>query len=155
MGEHHVRRPTSRSGRAPRHSGVLLHPTSLPNSWGIGDLGPGAYEFIDALHSMHQQLWQVLPLGPPALGDSPYSAFSSTAGNPLLISLELLAREGLLDSVDAAHTPAAAPVDFDRVRALKVPRLRAACDRFLSTAPSSDLFAGFCREQSAWLDDYA
>jgi 4-alpha-glucanotransferase len=69
----------------PRASGVLLHPTSLPGRFGIGDLGGGAFQFIDALAAAGQRVWQVLPLGPTGFGDSPYQCFSAFAGNPLLI----------------------------------------------------------------------
>ena len=71
-----------------RRSGVLLHPTSFPGPWGIGDLGAAARRFVDFLGATHQQLWQLLPLGPTAEDGSPYSSFSSSAGNPLLISIE-------------------------------------------------------------------
>src|SRR5215467_8066834 len=84
----------------PRQSGILLHPTSLPGRSGIGSLGPAAYRFVDFLVETGQSLWQVLPLGPTAYGDSPYQSFSAFAGNPLLISLEVLAEEGLLDPGD-------------------------------------------------------
>ena len=73
-----------------RQGGILLHPTSLPGPFGIGDLGPELYRFIDFLHSNRQQLWQILPLGPTGYGNSPYQLFSSFAGNPLLISPEKL-----------------------------------------------------------------
>ena len=78
----------------PRSTGILLHPTSLPSRGGIGDFGPAAYAFIEFLNAARQGLWQVLPLGPPANGDSPYSSTSAFAGNPLLISLERLAERG-------------------------------------------------------------
>src|SRR5258706_4610281 len=77
-----------------RASGILLHPTSLPSRGGIGDLGPEAYRFVDFLSAAKQGLWQVLPLGPGGVGNSPYSATSAFAGNPLLISLERLAERG-------------------------------------------------------------
>ena len=85
----------------PRSSGVLLHPTSLPGGFGIGDLGPSAFEFIDLLASAGQRLWQVLPLGPTGYGDSPYQCFSAFAGNTLLISLERLIEDGLLTESEA------------------------------------------------------
>ena len=84
----------------PRSSGVLLHPTSLAGRFGIGDLGPSAFEFIDLLSAGGQRVWQVLPLGPTGYGDSPYQSFSAFAGNPLLISLEDLQKQGLLDDSD-------------------------------------------------------
>ena len=82
--------------RFPRSSGILVHPTSFPSPYGIGDLGDGAYRFIDFLVSCNQSLWQILPLGPTGYGDSPYQAFSAFAGNPLLISPELLIKAGWL-----------------------------------------------------------
>ncbi len=82
----------------PRSTGILLHPISLPSRGGIGDFGPAAYQFLDFLASARQGLWQVLPLGPPANGNSPYSSTSAFAGNPLLISLERLAEHGWIDS---------------------------------------------------------
>ena len=83
-----------------RSSGVLLHPTSLPARFGIGDLGPSAFAFIDLLASAGQRLWQVLPLGPTGYGDSPYQCFSAFAGNPLLISLERLLEDGVIEELD-------------------------------------------------------
>ncbi|MEI7468379.1 MAG: 4-alpha-glucanotransferase, partial [Chloroflexota bacterium] len=81
-----------------RASGILLHPTSLPSQYGIGELNDHAYKFVDFLVESKQSLWQVLPLGPTGYGDSPYQCFSAFAGNPLLISLEHLVRDGLLDA---------------------------------------------------------
>src|SRR3970040_2179340 len=80
----------------PRSSGVLLHPTSLPGRYGIGDLGDEAYRFVDFLVEAQQRLWQVLPLGPTGYGASPYQCFSAFAGNPLLISPDRLLEDGLL-----------------------------------------------------------
>src|SRR5690349_22616808 len=80
-----------------RAAGILLHPTSLPSRGGVGDFGPAAYRFVDFLAAARQGLWQVLPLGPPAGGNSPYSSTSAFAGNPLLISLERLAERGWID----------------------------------------------------------
>ncbi len=83
-----------------RSAGVLLHPTSLPSPYGIGDLGPAAYAWIDALAQAQQSWWQILPLGPTGYGDSPYQAFSAFAGNPLLVSPQYLREEGLIDMRD-------------------------------------------------------
>ncbi|MEP6705746.1 MAG: 4-alpha-glucanotransferase, partial [Acidobacteriota bacterium] len=80
----------------PRGSGILLHPTSLPGEYGIGDLGPQAFRFVDFLARAKQTYWQVLPLGPTGWGDSPYSSFSAFAGNTLLVSPEKLIDDGLL-----------------------------------------------------------
>src|SRR5215475_8567573 len=97
----------------PRLTGILLHPTSLPSRGGIGDFGPAAYEFADFLAAARQGLWQVLPLGPPAAGNSPYSSLSAFAGNPLLISLERLAERGWIDPAKLTFLPpAGAAVDY-------------------------------------------
>src|SRR5437773_5990096 len=100
----------------PRASGILLHPTSLPGRFGIGDLGDEAYRFADFLIASGQSLWQVLPLGPTGFGDSPYACYSAFAGNTLLISPERLSEEGLLSKDDLTEI-ASAPsdrVDFAR-----------------------------------------
>src|SRR4051794_19277232 len=89
----------------PRSSGILLHPTSLAGRFGIGDLGAEAYRFADFLHGAGMKIWQMLPLNPTGYGDSPYQSFSAFAGNPLLISPEMLAQEGLLDREDLEDTP--------------------------------------------------
>ncbi|HSE38378.1 MAG TPA: 4-alpha-glucanotransferase, partial [Blastocatellia bacterium] len=101
----------------PRASGILLHPTSLPGPFGIGDLGEEAFAFIDFLAASGQSLWQVLPLGPTGYGDSPYQCFSAFAGNPLLISPARLAKDGLLTNDDLTNRPRFRPsrVDFGRV----------------------------------------
>src|ERR671917_2700125 len=99
-----------------RSSGVLLHPTSLPGRFGIGDLGPAAYEFVDFLASAGQTYWQIMPLGPTGYGDSPYQSFSAHAGNTLLVSPERLAQDGLLTEDDLKGVPElpADRVDFAR-----------------------------------------
>src|SRR5215470_17605181 len=108
----------------PRATGILLHPISLPSPGGIGDLGPAAYKLIDWLADARQGLWQVLPLGPPANGNSPYSSTSAFAGNPLLISLERLADRGWIDHACLARlTDKVGPIDYDSVRATKLPLL--------------------------------
>src|SRR4028119_655870 len=108
--------PTSVPPSPPkaRSSGVLLHPTSLPGRYGVGDLGAEAYRFIDFLAASGQTLWQVLPLGPTGYGDSPYQSFSAFAGNTLLVSPERLVAEGLLDERDLDGAPSLPPdrVDF-------------------------------------------
>jgi len=80
----------------PRQSGILLHPISLPGTYGIGEIGPQAYKFINSIEEMGQQLWQILPIGPTGESHSPYQSFSTFAGNPLLISFDLLIEDGLL-----------------------------------------------------------
>src|SRR5262249_39954530 len=89
----------------PRASGILLHPTSLPGRYGIGDLGEWAYRFVDFLKETDQTVWQMLPLGPTSYGDSPYQSLSTFAGNPLLISLDKLVGEGWLTNDDLADVP--------------------------------------------------
>jgi 4-alpha-glucanotransferase len=142
-----------------RSSGVLLHPTSLPGRFGIGDLGPSALEFLDVLAAAGQRLWQVLPLGPTGYGDSPYQCFSAFAGNPLLISLDRLLDEGLLTESDAGdeHGFTAGDIDFAAViphRHTLWPRV---LDRFDRTAPAAtcERFDGFCAAHAAWLNDFA
>lgn len=143
----------------PRSSGVLLHPTSFPSRFGIGDLGLEAYRFIDFLKESAQQYWQVLPLGPTGYGNSPYMSYSAMAGNPVLISLEKLRDEGLLSDDDFALLPGfpAEKVDFERVIPLKVELLKKACDNFKTK--SSEIiqreFTGFCDSKAYWLNDYA
>src|SRR5438067_12910420 len=95
-----------------RRAGVLLHPTSLPSRFGIGDLGPAAFTFLDYLANARQSLWQVLPLGPTGFGDSPYSSPSAFAGNALLIGLEPLIADGLLQESDVSEL---AQLPSDRV----------------------------------------
>src|SRR5271169_7200201 len=89
----------------PRSSGILLHPTSLPSAYGIGELGPEAHGFADFLRDAGQRIWQVLPLGPTGYGDSPYQCFSAFAGNPLLISLDTLVEHGYLQPGDLRNRP--------------------------------------------------
>jgi 4-alpha-glucanotransferase len=142
-----------------RASGILLHPTSLPGRFGIGDLGQGAEDFIEFLTATGQHLWQVLPLGPTGYGDSPYQSLSAFAGNRLLISLEQLVRDGYLEPSDLEDAPSfpAGRVDYSRVISFKTRLLRRAFDRFQSTATphARREFETFCSEQRHWLDDYA
>ena len=115
-----------------RKSGILLHPTSLPGEWGIGDLGKWAYRFADFLAEGGQQLWQVLPLSPTGIGHSPYQAYSSMAGNPLLISLESLAEQGWLAAGDlqgASRFPEST-VDFSAVIPVKMKLIKKAARNF-------------------------
>src|SRR5262245_47619798 len=98
---------------SPRSSGILLHPTSLPGRFGVGDLGAAAYEFVDFLEETGQSLWQILPLGPTGYGDSPYSCFSAFAGNPLLIGLGAIVADGLLDQSDLDNAPEFPPHQVD------------------------------------------
>ena len=115
-----------------RQSGILLHPTSLPGRYGIGDLGDEAFRFADWLAAAGQSIWQVLPLGPTGYGESPYQLFSAFAGNPLLVSLEKLVERGWLDRASLAGAPdfPTDRVDFDQVGPWKLAMLRRAFERF-------------------------
>src|SRR5206468_10829453 len=114
----------------PLSTGILLHPISLPSHAGIGDLGPAAYEFLDFLAEARQGLWQVLPLNPPANGNSPYSSTSAFAGNPLLVSLDRLADHGWLDpSVLPGLSDDVGPINYDEVRRAKLPLLQSAATK--------------------------
>ncbi len=140
-----------------RASGILLHPTSVPSRGGIGDLGPAAYQFVDFLAAARQGLWQLLPLGPLGLGNSPYSATSAFAGNPLLISLERLAERGWIDRQRVESLPdGVSAVNYDQVRAAKLPLLREAATNFLTQARprEHERFRRFCQENAAWLEDF-
>lgn len=137
-----------------RCSGVLAHPTSFPSHWGIGDLGPSGYAFVDFLKETGQQLWQVLPLGPTS--ESPYSAYSSIAGNPLLICLDTLQEQGLLPK-DIAP-PAGLPVrhaDFAQAKAIKTPLLKQAFAGLSSNQGLHAEWMAFCEAQADWLEDFA
>jgi 4-alpha-glucanotransferase len=141
-----------------RASGVLLHPTSLPGPYGIGDLGPAAYAWVDWLAGSGCKLWQVLPLGPTGYGDSPYQCFSAFAGNPYLVSPEVLIKQGLLVKHDLADMPEwdEHRVDFGRLYLWKPALLDKAFQRFLAKPGKLQAeFAAFCAENAAWLDDYA
>lgn len=143
----------------PRSSGILLHPTSLPSKFGIGDLGDEAYAFADFLAAAGQSLWQVLPLGPTGYGDSPYQCFSAFAGNALLISPQRLVAEGFLTAEDIARIPKfpADRVDFGKAIEYKNVLLRKAFEHFKHTTDTG-LRAGFETfnyQSASWLDDYA
>ncbi|MGA3212588.1 MAG: 4-alpha-glucanotransferase [Terriglobales bacterium] len=140
-----------------RAAGILLHPTSLPSLGGIGDLGPAAHDFVEFLTAARQRLWQVLPLGPVGVGNSPYSSSSAFAGNPLLVSLERLAERGW---IERSHlfglSDAPGRIDYERVKQTKMPLLREAAVGFLQNAAAQDRgrFEHFCRENGWWLDDF-
>jgi len=146
--------------RFPRSSGLLLHPSSLPGPWGIGDLGPAAYQFVDALVRAGQSLWQLLPLGPTGYGDSPYQCFSAFAGNPLLVSPDRLVDLGLLDRAEleraaAEHSLSPDAVDYGAVYHFKLPLLRRSFERLGASPELAAAFRRFREEQAGWLDDYA
>ncbi|HEV7683032.1 MAG TPA: 4-alpha-glucanotransferase [Pyrinomonadaceae bacterium] len=143
----------------PRSSGVLLHPTSLPGPFGIGDLGPTAQAFADFLETAGQCLWQVLPLGPTGYGDSPYACYSAFAGNTLLISPEQLVVDGLVTEEQCADVPSSSGerIDFEVVHKHKDKILLNAFAAFKQASNSAlrNLFIEFCRQNVSWLDDYA
>jgi 4-alpha-glucanotransferase len=149
------------SGEVSNHerlSGVLLHVTSLPSYGGIGDFGPAAYAFVDFLAAAKQRMWQVLPLSPTGYGSSPYSALSAFAGNPLLISLEVLVHDGWIAGERIAGLPGHdGPADFDAAFRLKLPLIEEAAGNFLDHAPDNQRasFQRFCEHNSSWLQDYA
>jgi len=149
-----------------RASGILLHPTSIPGPYGIGDLGPNAYRWVDWLAGTGCKLWQVLPLGPTGYGDSPYQCFSAFAGNPYLVSPEFLLRDNLLSSNDFTEKLDFDPerVNFETLIPWKLSLLERAFFHFSSITGTihADLsaslwasFNSFCSENASWLDDYA
>lgn len=142
-----------------RSSGILLHVTSLPSAFGVGDLGPEAYRFAEFLAEAGQGIWQVLPLNPacPACGNSPYLSLSAFAGNPLMVSPELLRDDGLLTQGDLDACPRfdERRVEFGPVEAFKVGLLRKAADAFFVAGGTLDCgYLDFCRDNAHWLDDY-
>lgn len=144
-----------------RASGILLHPTSLPGGYGVGDFGHSSFHWIDCLVASKQKLWQILPLGPTGYGNSPYQSLSSFAGNSLLISLEKLFQEGFLDQSDFSDKTEFqdAVVDYDKLLPAKDKLLEIACENFIEKLEgNADLkkeFERFCEKQSYWLEDYA
>ncbi|TSA09367.1 MAG: 4-alpha-glucanotransferase [Deltaproteobacteria bacterium] len=141
-----------------RGSGILLHITSLPSFYGIGDLGPSAYQFVDFLSETKQSFWQILPLKPTstAHGNSPYSSFSAFAGNTLLISPERLVEEGLLSKADIKDHPSFPDetVIYKTVTEYKTELFRAAYGNFKKRRQKDYGFVEFCNENRYWLDDY-
>ncbi|MFX1536451.1 MAG: 4-alpha-glucanotransferase [Promethearchaeota archaeon] len=139
-----------------RYGGILLHPTSLPGNFGIGDLGSNLYQFIDFLHVNGQQLWQILPLGPTGYGNSPYQCFSSFAGNPFLISPEKLQEIGILGELEVPQFPES-QVDFGRIIPFKWELLERAFENYSRKRSSSlqERFNAFTKQHQFWLEDYA
>ena len=155
--DHQVALPPFRPGC--RTSGVLLHVTSLPSPYGIGDVGPAAFAWVDRLHDAGQGWWQSLPLGPTGCGNPPYSCLSSFAGNGMLVSPDLLIHDGLLspNDCDAGRRLPSSAVDFDAVIAFKHRLLDQSWSNF-ARAPRHPLrveFEQFCFEQAHWLDEHA
>ena len=141
-----------------RYSGVLVHPTSFPSPYGIGDMGRGAHEFIDFLTMAGQHLWQVLPLGPSGNGNSPYQSYSVFAGQTLLISPDLLIEKKLLTEADVHPIPEfnADRVDYDKVTTYKTSLFKKAYEHFRHTADKNLLeeYDSFQSNNQYWLDDY-
>lgn len=140
-----------------RSSSILLHVTSLPSPYGVGDLGPTAFAWIDRLHDAAQGWWQSLPLGPTGYGNSPYQSLSSYAGNGLLISPEYLIADGLLEPNDCASHFRSDFVDYDSVIPFKDKLLNKACTNF-AAGRRNDLrpvYEQFCAARNSWLEDYA
>lgn len=140
-----------------RYSGVLFHITSIYTDYGIGDMGRKSYEFVDRLKKTGATLWQILPLGPTGYGNSPYAARSTFAGNELLIDLEQLVKEGYLSRNEIAFPPVFDPdhVEFDRVRAYKLPLLKKAAQAFILSKRHRNDYRKFKKENAFWLDSYA
>mgnify|MGYP003371416747 FL=1 len=142
-----------------RYSGILVHPTSFPSPYGIGDLGPGAYEFIDFLKEAGQTLWQCLPLGPTGFGDSPYQSFSSFAGQPLIISPDKLIEADLLTKEDLCDCPSwdDTAVDYGPAIEYKTALLKTAYEYFKESTDAAlhKDYNSFCKKSAGWLDDYA
>ena len=140
-------------------SGILLHVTSLPGDYGIGEIGNEAEKFIDCLKQMGQSFWQILPLGYPGNTHSPYDLLSSFAGNPLLISLDLLAKDGYLKkgSLPVHMVQENHQINFDSLIPYKMDILNCAAETFLNCASGKVkmLYQKFCKENDYWLDDYS
>lgn len=145
----------------PRSSGILLHPSSLPGRFGIGEIGPGVGLWLESLNRMGQKLWQILPLGPTGYGNSPYQSLSSYAGNPLLISLDALVMDGMVTPNDLRMMPEFPDerVDFGPVIEVRMAILKMAARKFIEQCEASPLlgraFEAFCEREREWLDDWA
>ena len=141
-----------------RRSGILLHITSLPSQYGIGDFGPEAYKFADFLTKTKQSIWQILPLSPiePAMGNSPYNSSSAFAGNKYIISPDLLIKDGLLSQEDIEQKPTFAPnkVEYRKIIKYKTGLLNKVYDNFKNKV-EDDKFEMFCSENTQWLEDFA
>jgi 4-alpha-glucanotransferase len=142
-----------------RGSGILLHITSLPSAYGIGDLGPGAYRFADFLAETRQRHWQVLPLNPTsgAHGNSPYDSYSAFAGNPLLISPDLLGREGFLqrDELEPFPSSSRESVEYELVTREKIRLIDRAYERYRGRLGADRQYEKFCHDNAAWLEDHS
>ncbi len=139
-----------------RSAGILLHPTSLPSNYGIGDFGKDAFSFVDFLSETKQSLWQILPLGPTGYGNSPYQCFSAFAGNPLLISPEKLKEENLLSENDFEPITNSNPhfIDYGEVINYKYSILKKAYNNFKKNSESNEM-KKFREENKYWIEDFA
>jgi len=141
-----------------RSSGILLHITSLPSKFGIGDFGPSAYRFVDFLSKANQRFWQILPLSPTdsVFGSSPYSSHSAFAGNMLLISPRLLVDDGFLEPEDVKDVPkfSSTKVDYDIVFTYKSKLFEKAYCNYKNQSDSKEEYEKFCQANDYWLDDY-
>ena len=143
-----------------RRSGILLHPTSLPGTPGIGTIGQKAFEFVDWLVAGHQSLWQILPLGPTGYGDSPYASFSTFAGNPLMIDLDDLVHRGWAQRaaiLPPEYISSTGNVDFGSVVWWKMPVLKQAARYFLDNVSAGDKvnYKEFIAHHKIWLENYS
>ncbi len=142
-----------------RGCGVLLHISSLPSPYGIGDLGPGAYDFVNFLVASGQSYWQILPLNPTCtvFGSSPYSSFSAYAGNQILISPELMVKDGFISDSDIKKRPAFSnrKVSYEKVARFKNRLFEIAYKKNRDKLADDQKFQSFCSENSFWLDDYS
>ncbi len=135
-----------------RKCGILMPVSALPSEYGIGSFGKSAYDFVDFLDAARQRVWQVLPLGPTAFGDSPYQSPASGAGNPYFIDLDILADRGLLTEQDLREERySSEKIDYGRLFAVRYKTLRAAYSNF----KESRAYLAFCKKNASWLDDYA
>lgn len=141
-----------------RSSGVLMHISSLPSEYGIGDFGKKAYEFVDFLNETGQKLWQILPLGPTGYGDSPYQSYSAFAGNFLFIDMEEFVREGYI--IDENLIPLKKinyddNLDYEQVKYEKEKLLKVVFEEFMKREDSKEEYKKFINKNSYWLEDYA
>ncbi len=146
--------------KSNRTSGILMHPTSFSGVPGIGTIGQKAYDFLDWLSNAGQTLWQILPLGPTGYGDSPYASFSTFAGNPLLIDLDLLVKNKRTEEsliVPPEYIKNDGPVDYGSVVWWKLPVLDKCATWFLSNCTNEDkiLYESFKKDNNSWLNSYA
>lgn len=138
-----------------RCSGILLHVTSFPSEFGVGDFGPSAFAFVDLLVQASQSLWQILPINPPSFGNSPYSCTSAFAISPLFVSPEFMVRDGLLEDSDLECVPkfSSERVQYSSVLDFKIELLSKSYNRFKESIDRNG-YEQFCVENSYWLEDF-